>query len=99
MPVSIYITERSANRTLLIEMDYDKYRYDLFQWRREKLGETYDAIAARCELSKNTVYLIIEGKTNPTVSSLNQVSDSLGLHRKYALDSALKERQFRRAVV
>lgn len=75
------------------------YRYDLFQWRRGRLGETYDAIADRCKLSKNTVYLIIEGKTNPTVSSLNQVSDALGLHRRSALDQGLKERQFRRAVV
>lgn len=73
------------------------YRYDLFQWRREQLGLTYDQIAERCKLSKNTVYLIVEGMTNPTASSLNEISTGLGLDPKYALDKGL--RQFRRAVV
>ena len=73
------------------------YRYDLFQWRREKLEETYDQIAARCRLSKNTVYLIIEGKTNPTASSINEISKALGLDPKFALDHQLT--RFRRAVV
>jgi transcriptional regulator with XRE-family HTH domain len=75
------------------------YRHDLFRWQREKLGDTYDQIAGRCGLSKNTVYLIIEGKTNPTVSSINQISDALYLHPKFALDRDLRERQFRRARV
>lgn len=73
------------------------YRYDLFQWRREKLGHTYDQIADRCDLSKNTVYLIIEGKTNPTAASINEISKALGLNPKFALDQGLT--QFRRAVV
>jgi transcriptional regulator with XRE-family HTH domain len=73
------------------------YRYDLFQWQREKLGLTYEQIAARCNVSKNTAYLIVEGKTNPTASSLNEISNALLLNPKFALDRDLK--QFRRAVV
>ena len=76
-----------------------EYRHDLFRWRRDKLGDTYDRIADRCDLSKNTVYLIIEGKTNPTASSINEISRALLLDPKYALDFNLQERQFRRAVV
>jgi transcriptional regulator with XRE-family HTH domain len=75
------------------------YRHDLFRWQRNKLGDTYDQIADRCRLSKNTVYLIIEGKTNPTASSINEISDALYLDPKFALDKNLQERQFRRAVV
>lgn len=75
------------------------YRYDLFQWRRAKRGDTYNEVADRCSLSKNTVYLIIEGKTNPTASSIKQVAKALGLNPKFALDFGLTERQFRRAVV
>jgi transcriptional regulator with XRE-family HTH domain len=75
------------------------YRHDLFEWRRERTGETYDAIADRCELSKNTVYLIILGKTNPTASSINRISRALGLDPKFALDFKLRKNQFRRAVV
>lgn len=73
------------------------YRHDLFEWASE--GETYSAIADRCDLSKNTVYLIITGKTNPTASSINSISKALGLDPKFALDFKLKEHQFRRAVV
>jgi transcriptional regulator with XRE-family HTH domain len=75
------------------------YRHDLFQWRRENRGDTYNDVAGRCELSKNTVYLIIEGKTNPTASSINEVSRALGLDPKFALDFKLRKNQFRRAVV
>lgn len=75
------------------------YRYDLYQWQREKLRVTYDQVASRCDLSKNTVYLIIEGKTNPTASSINEVSKALGLDPKFALDFKLRKNQFRRAVV
>lgn len=75
------------------------YRHDLFQWRRDKRGDTYDQVADRCDLSKNTVYLIIEGKTNPTASSITEVAKALGLDPKFALDFKLKASQFRRAVV
>lgn len=75
------------------------YRDDLFQAVMERRGDTYDSIAARCELSKNTVYLIITGSTNPTASSLTEISKALGLKPKLALDFDLSERQFRRAVV
>lgn len=75
------------------------YRYDLLEWRREKTGDSYDAIALRSDLSKNTVWLIIRGKTNPTASSINMICNAMGLNPKYALDSDLKPNQFRRAVV
>lgn len=76
-----------------------EYRHDLFEWRRGKQGESYDAIADKCGLSKNTAYLIITGQTNPTASSINRISRALGLDPKYALDFKLKASQFRRAVV
>lgn len=75
------------------------YRHDLFEWQRDERGESYDQIADRCGLSKNTVYLIIGGKTNPTASSINRVSRALGLDPKFALDFKLRKHQFRRAVV
>lgn len=75
------------------------YRYDLLEWRRGKTGDSYDAIADRCGLSKNTVWLIVGGKTNPTASSINMIFSAMGLNSKYALDPDLKPSQFWRAVV
>jgi transcriptional regulator with XRE-family HTH domain len=76
-----------------------EYRSDLFQWRFEIVGASYDDIADRCGISKDTAWRIINGKTNPHASSINRISKALGLEPKFALDFKLRKRQFRRAVV
>jgi transcriptional regulator with XRE-family HTH domain len=76
-----------------------EYRYDLAQWQRERLGESYDTLADRCGLSKSTVWEFVEGEANPTASSINRIFRALGLKPKYALDFDIERHQFRRAVV
>lgn len=76
-----------------------EYRHDLAEWRRKKTGESYDTLAERCGLSKSTIWQFVEGKANPTASSITGIFKALGLNPKFALDFEIEEHQFRRAVV
>lgn len=75
------------------------YRYDLLQWRKERTGKSYEAIADDAGLSLSATWKIILGKTDPSASTLTKIFRAMGLDPKQALNPDLKESQFRRAVV
>lgn len=74
------------------------YPYELLQWRRERTGDSYQEIATRAKISLNAAWKIINGKTDPSASTLKRTFTAMGLNHKYAL-CQLDESQFRRAVV
>lgn len=76
-----------------------KYRYDLLQWRRKRTGDKYEAIAEAAGLSVNAAWKTINGKTDPSATTLKKIFCAMGLDPKHALNDELQESQFRRAVV
>lgn len=75
------------------------YRHDLLRWRRKKTGANYEDIAALAGLSLNATWKTINGKTDPSASTMRGVFEAMGLDPKHALNFELNESQFRRAVV
>jgi transcriptional regulator with XRE-family HTH domain len=75
------------------------YRHDFLREKQDVTGDTYERISERAGLSKNTVYLVIQGKTNPTASTLRATFQAVGVDPKYAFDFKLRRSDFRRAVV
>lgn len=74
------------------------YRYDLLKQRRLQTGDKYEDIAARADLSINAVWKTVNGKTDPSASTLKAVFEAMGLDPSYALNFD-KRLKFRRAVV
>lgn len=71
----------------------------LLQWRKETTGQSYESIAYRAGLSLNATWKTINGKVDPSASTLLKLFTAMGLDRKEALNPDLKKSQFRRAVV
>lgn len=87
----------------------ENFRYDILTWWRGETGQTYDAIAIAAGLSRNTVYLVHNGETDPTASTLKSIFVAVGLKPEIAMNFKLPEpnarwskrkmNEFRRAVV
>lgn len=73
------------------------YRRDLMLWRQDKTGDSYGSLARKSGLSKQAVWNIMLGKSEPTVSSITKLFRALELDPKYALDFKLRKREFHRA--
>lgn len=55
---------------------------------REEMGLSQEKFVAKCEISKQTLYLIETGKLdNPSIKTLSKIANVLGI----ALDELLKQ--------
>lgn len=55
---------------------------------REKMGLSQEKFVAKCEISKQTLYLIETGKfDNPSIKTLSKIANVLGI----TLDELLKQ--------
>jgi DNA-binding phage protein len=71
----------------------------LLQWRKETTGQSYESIAYKAKISLNATWKTINGRVDPSASTLLKLFTAMGLDRKEALNPDLKRSQFRRAVV
>lgn len=75
------------------------YRFDLLQERRKQTGDKYEEIAEVAGVSLNAVWKTVNGKTDPSASTMKAVFTAMGLDPRCALDFKLRKSQVRRAVV
>lgn len=74
-----------------------RYRHDLLRWRCEQTGHTFRTIAGLAGIGRSTAWEIINGKTDPTASSLIAICTAMRIDPKYMLDFNLTD--FKSAIV
>lgn len=66
------------------------YRHDILRRKRKELGVSYERIANKSGLSLNATWEAINGKVDPSASTLKKLYTAMGLDPRCAFDFKLK---------
>ena len=76
-----------------------KYRHDLVKWRFKQSGFSYRRLAALSGCGIGTAWDFVNGRIDPTASTIKEIFETLRLNPKYAMDFTLSPEDFILAIV